>query len=478
MERRALGILAIVLIGLMALVATAGLDNLPGSVKKSVEAGNSLLLKDKQALEQDKSAIEQAIAEDPGLFQKEADDWKSRLSQDGAQLDAAAAKLAAVQQIVKANRRSDEANVERGLTEFNSLRQQALQDASAAQAEAQRRLAFKRALPDRLKAMQASYDSLQFLDSDSSDAAVRKAMTDWPAKREDLQTRLDALKGLKTQAQSVWDSSAELRSAAAKGNLPDSSLETLSSDADQIDALGSRAKEGIAADTALAGQLYTSWDKLLLDVEKDNSPREKVRIVRTRFPDASLANGQTTSEERWEPLDISLTRRSEDPTGMVIERKPAGKYDSEAEHTVQTPGYAYIAPPGQSNAYGSWSGGVWHWLPEYLLLSHLLRSSQPTITLPDYDAYRYARSRGETYYGRDRQPQATRPYSSDGGGWYSERSRPSSGGFGSSGYRSQGTFSSSQYRSRGSFGSGSFGGGGGFRSRGFGSSGGFRGGRR
>jgi hypothetical protein len=475
MERRALGILAIVLIGLMALVATAGLDNLPGSVKKSVEVADGLLLKDKQALEQDKSAIQQAIGEDPGLFQKEADDWKSRLSQDGAQLDAAAAKLAAVQQIVKANRRSDEANVERGLTEFNSVRQQALQDASALQAEAQRRLAFKRDLPDRLKAMQTSYESLQSLDAD---AAVQKAMTDWPAKREDLQTRLDAVKQIKAQAQGVWDSSAELRSAAAKGNLPDSSLETLSSDADQIDALASRAKEGIAADTVLAGQLYVSWDKLLLDVEKDDNPREKVRIVRTRFPDASLANGQTTSEERWEPLDASLPRRSEDPTGMVIERKPAGKYDSEAEHSVQTPGYAYIAPPGQSNAYGSWSGGVWHWLPEYLLLSHLLRSSQPTITLPDYDAYRYARSRGETYYGRDRQYQATRPYGSDGGGWYSERSRPSSGGFGSSSYRSQGTFSSSQYRSRGSFGSGSFGGGGGFRSRGFGSSGGFRGGRR
>jgi hypothetical protein len=463
MERRALGIVAIIIIGLMALVATAGLDHLPGSVKKQVDAGSGLLSNDKQTLERDRSQLDRTIGEDPALFQKEADGWKARLGQDQAQLDSAAAKLESLKQVAKANRRGDEANVERGLREFNSLREQALADASAVQSEAQRRLEFKRKLPERLRATRVSYESLEALDADAGAGQVRKAMTDWPAKRQDLQTRLDALKDYKTKAQGIWDSSAELRAAAEKGNLPDSQLETLSSDAEQIDTLAREGKEGIAADNALASQLYTSWDKLLLSVEDQ---RQKVRIVRTRFPDATLTHGETTSEERTEPLDTSYPRDKEAPTGMVIERKPAGKYDSEAERTVQAPGYAYIAPPGQSNAYGYWGGGIWHWLPEYLLLSQLLRSSREPIYLPDYDAYRYSRSRGETYYGRNREYEPPRRPT---GGWYTERGPASSGGVGSGGfgaspYRSRGTFSGSQYRSRGTFGSSGFGGGGGFRS--------------
>ena len=463
MERRALGIVAIIIIGLMALVATAGLDHLPGSVKKQVDAGSGLLANDKQTLERDQSQLDKTIGEDPALFQKEADGWRARLGQDQAQLDSAAAKLEGLKQLAKANRRGDEANVERGLKEFNSLREQALGDASAVQSEAQRRLEFKRKLPERLRATRASYESLEAVDADAVAGQVRKAMTDWPAKREDLQTRLDALKDYKTKAQGIWDSSAELRAAAEKGNLPDSQLETLSSDAEQIDSLAREAKEGIAADNALASQLYTNWDKLLLSVEDQ---RQKVRIVRTRFPDATLTHGETTSEERTEPLDTAFLRDREAPTGMVIERKPAGKYDSEAERTVQPPGYAYIAPPGQSNAYGYWSGGAWHWLGEYLLLSQLLRSSREPIYLPDYDAYRYSRSRGETYYGRNREYEPPRRPT---GGWYTERGPASSGGIGSGGfgaspYRSRGTFSGSQYRSRGTFGSSGFGGSGGFRS--------------
>ena len=65
MERRALGVFAIILIGLMAIVATAGLDNLPPSLKKSVGAANGLLLKDKQAFEEDRHEVERALSPRP-----------------------------------------------------------------------------------------------------------------------------------------------------------------------------------------------------------------------------------------------------------------------------------------------------------------------------------------------------------------------------------------------------------------------------
>lgn len=465
MERRGLGVLALILIGLMVLVATAGLDGLPGSLKKSVEAESGVLSHDQEALQQDRTRIEAAIRQDPALFAKEADQWRASLNQDNTKFADARAKLASVQQLAKANRRGDESSVEAGLNEIHTLLGDALRDASAVDAEAQRRLAFKKALPQRLEAMASSYQTLESVATDSDEASIRKAMTDWPAKSQDLQMRLDALTNLEKRGQQVWDSSAQLRDSAAKNSLADSDIETLSSDADQLGSLTQQARDALASDNALAGQLYVGWDKLLVEVEHGSEPREKVRIVRTRFPDSTLTHGETTSEERWEPLAAKLVGRSEEPDGMVIEHKPAGKYDSEADDATQPPAYAYIAPAGQSNAYGYWGGGIWHWLPEYLLLSQLLHSSREPIYLPDYDAYRYARSRGETYYGRNREYAPPERSSGSGNGWYSERPRSSSpGGFSSSPYRSRGTFSSSPYRSRGTFGSSGFGSGGGFRS--------------
>jgi hypothetical protein len=462
MERRALGVVAIILIGLMALVATAGLDNLPPSVRKSIDAANGVLVNDRSVFEQDRSRVEGAVSAEPALFQKEADLWRARLDRDRGQLDAAAEKLASVQQLAKANRRTDEYDVEHGLGEFNSLSQEVLSDASAIRSESERWLAAKRTLPDRVRAMNAAYESVRSVDADTELAPVRKAMLDWPAKRDDLQTRLSGLKDYEAQGQKIWDSSAALRSQAESGGLPDSDIETLLSEADQLDAAARQAKEAVAADDALAGQLYVSWDKLLLDIQRGREPKQRVRLVETRFPDATLAHGTTTSEERLEPLSDFRTRDAQENVGMVIERKEAGKYDSEAERSVQPPAYAYVAPPGESNHYGSWSGGAWHWLPEYLILSQLLRTPR-MVTAPDYEAYQSARRRGDVFYGSNGgYGQRTVPQPSTGGGsgpGYSERySRPSpppspppSQGYAGSKYQNHGGFAGSQYQSHGSY---------------------------
>ncbi len=460
MERRALGMVAIILIGLMAIVATAGLDNLPPSVRKSVEAASSVLSSDRSTFDQDRSQIESAISGDPGLFQKDADSWRQRLDNDRAEFDNAATKLAAVEQLAKANRRRDEYDIERGINETNSLRLEALSDASGIHSEAERWLTAKKSLPDRVKAMKTAYDAVESADMDAGLAPVRKAETDWPAKREDLEKRLDGLKDFKAQGQKIWDSSAALRAQADSKTLADSDIETLLTEADQLDAAAREAKESVAAVDTLAGQLYVSWDKLLLDIERGREPRERVRLVETKFPDATLTHGQTNSEERWEDLSDFRVSDAERNVGMVIERKEAGKYDTEAERAVQPPAYAYVAPPGQSNNYGSWSGGVWHWLPEYLILSHLLSTPRGIVTAPDYQAYDGARQRGETYYPQNYGRSVPRPapgnYSSPG---YTPRySRPPpveapevSHGYAGSQYESRGGFAGSRYQSRGSY---------------------------
>jgi hypothetical protein len=460
MERRALGMVAIILIGLMAVVATAGLDNLPPSVRKSVEAASSVLSNDRSSFDQQRSQIESAVSGDPDLFQKKADGWHQRLENDRSEFDQAAAKLAAIQQVAKANRRRDEYDVERGLNEANALRTEALSDASGILSETDRWVTAKRSLPDRVKAMKAAYDALEATDLDAALAPVRKAEVDWPAKRDDLQRRVDGLKDFKAQGQKIWDSSSALRAQADAKSLADSDIETLLSEADQLDSTAREAKESVAAVDTLAGQLYVSWDKLLVDIERGRDPRERVRLVETRFPDATLTHGQTTSDERWESLSDFRVSDAEHNVGMVIERKEAGKYDTEAERAVQPPAYAYVAPPGQSNNYGSWSGGVWHWLPEYLILSHLLSTPRMIVTAPDYQAYYGARQRGDTFYPQNYGRYVPRPapggYSSPG---YTPRySRPPpveapevSHGFAGSQYQNRGGFAGSRYQSRGSY---------------------------
>jgi len=465
-ERRALGVVAIILIGLMAIVATAGLDNLPPSLKKSVDAAGGLLAQDRSAFDENRKQIETAVHDQPVLFQHEAGSWQSRLDGDRAQLEEAAAKLATVEQLSKRNRRTDEFYVERGLGEVQSLRQTALHDAAGIRAEADRWIESKRSLPARLQTMRASYKALQAADSDI--ATVSKAMTDWPAKRDDLQAHLNAIQELKTQGRLLWESSAPLRVAAEAGKLADTDYETLFAQADKLDAAAAQSTANIAETVALAAQLYVNRDKLVLD---DGT----VRTVTTRFPDATLQHGETTSDE-------SKENSSSDACcpGMVVEHKSAGQYDAERERTAQPPAYAYIAPPGQANNYGSWSGGIWHWLPEYLILSQLLRS-QRTVTVPDFEAYRNSRQRGEVYYGRNNEyrpgwfghtpsgPSYSRPppsasvnsspSSSPSGGWYSERgpatrpTPPVNRGYSGSRYQSHGTYSGSRYQSRGTFGS-------------------------
>jgi hypothetical protein len=467
MNRRTLGALAIIIIVLMGIVATAGLDNLPRQLRNSVAAASTHLNSDRAALAQNQDFIDRALRDEPVLFRSKADAWRGRLAKDQSQVDSAAAELTTLQQLAKANRRTDTKKVTDDLARFDATRQGSVRDSADMRAEAERWMQYKKDLPQRLEAMKASYETVRSFDPDAAAGTARKAMVDWPAKRDDLQSRLDALKKMQTDAATAWESSAQLRTAAEAKHLDDFDYGAFFEKSDQTDNAARALKDGAASLNTLAGQLYVSWDKLLEDVDKHDS-NEKVRIVRTQYKDATLTGGQTSSEEKWQSIDSGRVRDAERNVGMVIERKPAGKYDSEAERTIQPPAYAYMAPPGQSNQYGSWSGGVWHWLPEYLILSHLLRSTQgPSIG--DYYAWDQARRRGETWYGHSsgrssgwnwsRNSGSSSSGSGTGTGWYKERPKFGDSSFGSSSYRSRGTFSGSRFQSRGTFGSRSFGGG-------------------
>lgn len=459
-RRKSLGVLAVVLLILMAIIATAGLDNMPRRLRDSVNAAQSRLATDKSQLNENRGYVERAIKDEPDLFRTRAPDWISRLSADQAKLGAAESELGTLAGLVKANKRSDADKVEQGLKQFDSDRSGSLKDVENIRTEAARWLTYKHELPARLAAIERTHDAIDAFDVNAAAAAARKAEVDWPVKKSDLVTRLTALTALKADADNVWTNTAGVRAKAAQPKPEGLDYAALFHSADQLDQIQAQLTSGATGVNTLAGQLYDSWDKLLLEVNDDDGYKQKVRIVRTRFADASLTNGKVSQDEKWEPLDSALGRERERNAGMVIERKPAGKYDSEAERVVQAPAYAYIAPPGQSNAYGAWNNGVWTWLPQYLILRELLQPhyNRP-ITTGDWSSYDMARRGGNTWYGPGDAYRSSRPYTGrDGGGFYHERSsKPTFGsrGFGGSKYESRGSYSGSKYQSHGSSGFGS-----------------------
>jgi hypothetical protein len=180
---------------------------------------------------------------------------------------------------------------------------------------------------------------------------------------------------------------------------------------------------------------------------------QKIRTVSTAVADATGKPGASTSDEKWVDVSRAQYEANEKNLGMTIEHKPAGKFDSESERVVQPAGFAYMAPPGQSNQYGHWehSGGhdFWVFYGQYALMRDLLFNNRYRPFEPyEYNDYRNYRQRNETYYGRDTATSAPK-YGTAGSTTqerYSGSTFAKSGGFKDSKYATKaGGYRDSQY---------------------------------
>jgi len=240
---------------------------------------------------------------------------------------------------------------------------------------------------------------------------VQKAEGDWPQKKADLDARLSAMKSAIAQDGELWNSTAASRKAAEAGDFAHVEFGPLISAADALhnSAAGLPAKAGEV--NTLSGQLYNSWDKVLVDMETrgqgtDRSYDQKVRTVTTHLADATAKTGDVTSDEKWVVVPQSTYRAEQNDLGMAIEHKSAGLYDIEADKVAQPAGFAYVAPPGQTNQYGYWdhSGGrdFWVFYGQYALMRDLLwNHNYRPLDRYEYDGYYSSRRIGQTYYGRD-----------------------------------------------------------------------------
>ncbi len=413
MSRRGLEVLAVILAFLIVIVLFAGFDNLPRKLRQDIAAEEHQLPQSQKQFQTAQELVSADLAADPDLFR--AHDMVTvlpdRFRIAAGELDGAQRDAAALDKLLKANRRQDQPQADKLLKEERALRTAALNEAAAVQTEAQRWVDMKRNLPTELQQMEADHQTLQHWDFAPVAAAVTRAETDWPQKKSDLDTRLAALRAIPTDGEQAWQSSDAMRRKAEANDLAGldygellGAAETIRND---VTALPSRTTEL----ESLTGQLYTSWDKVLVDLRDRKSGgvrdyEEEVRIVKTRFPDAAGKDGVTTSDENWVEIPRATYQVCENNIGMSIAHKPVGKYDSEADDVPEPAGFAYMAPVGQRNQYGYWNqgsgGNFWVWYGQYALLRDLLwgHSYRP-IPSYEWESYRTARTSGQTYYGHD-----------------------------------------------------------------------------
>jgi hypothetical protein len=413
MSKSSLKFLAVVLSVLIAVVLFAGFDNLPRDLRKQIGAERAQLRSAQTEVGAARDAVGRQVQSESALFSgiPSSRQYPDRFEKAATLLASATRGMDELSSLEKQNRRQDRQRVEALLAEERTARANAAAEASGVRKDADHWVDLKQHLPNALSEMDRDYRTVHDFDLASVTATAHKAAIDWPEKKADLDARLAAESDLAAQGERAWQSTADLRRQAANGNYAGLDFGALFGAADQLKTAAAGLPAKAAEVKALSAQLYYSWDKLLVDMERRGSGsqeyRQKLRTVRTQLADASTKNGATTSEDNWVQVSPGTYSAMRNDLGMAVEHKPAGKFDYEADHVAQPAGFAYMAPLSQGrNQYGEWqhSGGrdFWVFYGQYALMRDLLfNHNYRPIDRGEWDGYRGSQTRGQTYYGND-----------------------------------------------------------------------------
>jgi hypothetical protein len=404
-------------------------------MRDQIAAEHDRLQQADRQLKRSGDTVRQELAGDPTLFPE----WQGRLSGAQQKLTHAKADGAELDKAEKGPGNNEaRQRAQRLLSEERDLRLGALRDSDAVEAEAAKWIDYKNNAPHYVAKVRDEYDAIHKTDLSKASAAVTQAEKDWPAKKADLDSRLDGLKKI-------------VASTDAKPALDGMPVATLIQTDETLAAEQKQVTEGSDQIVAMTGQLYDSWDKILEDLDKrregpDTVYREKVKTVRTHFADVAAKKTDVSSDVEWQDVPASSFQAVENDLGMAISHKDAGLYDSEATNVAQPPGFAYMATPEQGrNQYGYWdhtsAGSVWTWLPEYLIMRELFWGPRYVpVYVNEFNGYYTARNLGRPYYGTTT-PAAPPKYGTHGSFTeqrYASSRYVQSGGFKGSAYSSGG----------------------------------------
>jgi hypothetical protein len=462
MSRNSLRLSAVLLTVLIVIVAFNAFDHLPGSVRAQIETQRKALAAAQTRIAGAQQNIAREEQADAALFRDlaPAQQIPVRFNQVSGELQSASQQMAVLTNLESDGHYNDRGRAETVLSTERNLLETAQSQTAGIQSDVSGWITRAHNLPAEIQLMDRSYHAVEAFDLTPLKTDVARAETDWPAKKSDLDSRLASVTAIVAQTDSTWQSTAAARAQAVKPP-PDFDTGAFLSDADRLQADAASLPKQSAELTALTGQLYNSWDKVLVDMETrghgdGRTYEQKIRTVSTRLPDASAKNGATTSDDQWVNVSQATYNAMRNDLGMAIEHKPAGKYDFEADSVPQPAGFAYMAPPSQgSNQYGYWDHrdgqSFWVWYGQYALMRDLLfNHSYRPLPQDDWDGYRYSRERGQTYYGRDFESEAPK-YGTNGTvtqDRYAGSNYARSGGFRDSPYAAKpGGYRSSPYSS-------------------------------
>jgi hypothetical protein len=444
-----------------AVALVACVAGLPPSLQRDIADEHERLLNTAQEIQHSQQTVNQEVAADPELFRNAPAParWTAAFQTASETLHTAEETDRDLNQLAARNRAGERGRAESLLETERILRRRALDQSQAVVSATSHWINFRHDLPANLERMKQEYAAVHSVDLGPLTKKVEQAENDWPAKKDVLGTRLSAVRGFQNNAETLWDKTANERQQASSTNIAEPQLaelieasDTLTADSRDID----RQSTDLRADS---GELYNSWDKILVDLDRgqaNDTYRERIKTVRSHFTDVAAKQSETSSAEQWITVPKPAYEAVENDIGMALAHKDAGLFDSEAITIPQPAGFAYIAPESQgANQYGYWThdGGhsVWTWLPQYLLLRELLwNHSYRPVVLDEYRGYRTAEQVGRTYYGRTT-PASPPKYGTHGSFTqtsYASSRYVQSGGYRNSAYAAHGSFSEPGAESR------------------------------
>lgn len=387
-------VVAVLLVVAVVFALTGGL---PSDIKQRVNSAVNAVELNSRNFDGQVAELKSTI-EGNEAFGSAAASWTQRITQAEASMKAAKDALPGISEMLDNDDSDDASKLNAAATGASSNALAAKQEIAAVKREVDRASQFLNNRSDfvtkvrrTVEGASGSVDRIRF--------KVDQAITDWPGKATDLRNRMRGLN----------DKIAEIQAAYAtvsEGNDVGAALAAINI----IDQLADQIQQSRQQIPVLCDQLYTSWDKILVDMDFAESDyniayRHTYRVVRTTVN----PGGAPTVNQKNETQNVSehVFRQNQRNLNMVIASKPTGKYDHETSNVVQPPGYNRIPPVGQNNQYGQWqqrSDGTsfFEFYGQYALMRDMLWGSGGTTVIyaDDYRGYRRSYENRQPYYGR------------------------------------------------------------------------------
>jgi hypothetical protein len=207
----------------------------------------------------------------------------------------------------------------------------------------------------------------------------------------------------------IWSSHLSLFKQAQQGQISASVYQKLPQAWSEMHDLSSTFKAQSKNINSLIEQLYSSWERLLVDLEiketsSDLSFYKSIRLVKVQLSPYDAAHSKQVSNT----IDTTVRSKTskveynklEPFMGMALEQKAFGEFAIDAKKLPTPAGYSMLAKPAdEQNALGSWQNNQWVWAAGAAGLAAILWQRYHKPSIGDYNAAAASTAQRRSYLG-------------------------------------------------------------------------------